>query len=418
VVPATKGHAGLPVSGTLHYGLHYSETGQFGNGQDGRQWSFISGDASYSNTSKRLPFTMQYGGGYGGVLSGPSTAGNVFQHLTLSQGYSKRSWNLTAGENVSYTFETPTTGFTGVPGSGDPTVGSGSTTGLGHRLDHATSLSLGGTWGQMRFIDGNGQDMNTKMANAGLTRRLSARNSLTGQYAFSSYDYGSTGVTTQTNSGQFSLSRKWSRRFTTSVAAGPVWVTSSGISSTGAIVAPSTTMLSLSASANYSLRRQGAVGVSYSHGTSGGSGYMLGAKEDNLSANYSRTFGKKLTVGVTGSYMRSASLAAAEFVAVCPIGSTSANCICPSNSSSCLLSLTSNPITDSVFGGVQASRGLGKSFSLFASYTAIEQSLSNSFSLNSGNNTLLNSNANILNGLDQVISFGFGYSPKDKRFKK
>jgi hypothetical protein len=33
-------------------------------------------------------------------------------------------------------------------------------------------------------------------------------------------------------------------------------------------------------------------------------------------------------------------------------------------------------------------------------------------------NTSLSSNTNILNGLDHVVSFGFGYSPKDKRFKK
>ena len=434
VVPATKGHAGLPpVSGVLHYDLRYAQTAQFGGGVGNQQRSFVSGDASYANTDKRLPFSMQYGGGIGWVWTGPASAGNVFQHLSLSQGYVKHSWNLSASENVSYTFETPTTGFTGVPGTGSPIGGTGSTTlpnqsilalntraldnnttlGFGHKLDHATSLNIGGAWGQMRFIDGNGQNTDTKSANAGISRRLNARNSLSGQYTFSRYDYGGMGLTMQSNSGQLSLSRKWNRRFNTSVAAGPVWITSSGLAGMGAKATPNSTMLSLNASANYSLRRQGSASVSYSRGTTGGSGYMLGAKEDSLNGNYSREFGKKLTVGLTASYMRSSSLAAAQFVAVCPIGST--NCICPIGDSVCLLSLNFMPVTDSIFGGVQATRRLGKNFNLFANYTAIDQSSSLTSSVQ---NTSLNSNTNILNGMEQMISFGIGYSPKEKRFKQ
>jgi len=140
---------------------------------------------------------------------------------------------------------------------------------------------------------------------------------------------------------------------------------------------------------------------------------MLGAKEDSLNGNYSREFGKKLTVGLTASYMRSSSLAAAQFVAVCPIGST--NCICPIGDSVCLLSLNFMPVTDSIFGGVQATRRLGKNFNLFANYTAIDQSSSLTSSVQ---NTSLNSNTNILNGMEQMISFGIGYSPKEKRFKQ
>jgi len=86
IVPASTGEwSGLPVSGALHYDVRYSQTAQFGGSQDGQQMSYISGDASYANTGKRLPFSMQYGAGYGLVWAGPPSAGNVFQHLTLSQ---------------------------------------------------------------------------------------------------------------------------------------------------------------------------------------------------------------------------------------------------------------------------------------------------------------------------------------------
>ena len=166
------------MGGTLHYDLRYSETTQFGNGQDGEQWSTTSGDASYANTNQRLPFSMQYGGGYAKAWNGPPSAGNVFQHLSLSQGKVWRAWNLTASDNVSYTFETPTTGFSGVPGYGgtdrraglDPLARPDGTDAeyphsgqlydltIGHRLDFATSLNVGGSSGQMRYIDKNGQN--------------------------------------------------------------------------------------------------------------------------------------------------------------------------------------------------------------------------------------------------------------------
>jgi hypothetical protein len=124
--PPATGRAGLPVNGMLHYDLHYSQSTQFGGVQGDQQWSSTSGDASYTNTNARLPFSMQYGGGYGWAWNGAPSAGNVFQHLSLSQGVAWRRWNLSASGNASYTFETPTTGFTGVPGTGEPIGGPGS----------------------------------------------------------------------------------------------------------------------------------------------------------------------------------------------------------------------------------------------------------------------------------------------------
>jgi hypothetical protein len=430
VVPAAKGPTGLPVSGTLHYGLHYAETTQLGGGQDGQQMSIVSGDASFANISKRLPFSMQYGGGYGFVWAGPPSAGNVFQHLSLSQGMAGRTWNLTASDNVSYTFETPTTGFSGVPGTGEPigvpgtitppdqtiltvntrSIDNFTTLGFGHRLDSLTTLNLGGSLGQMRFIDNNGQNMNTWTTNAGVTRRLNARNSFSGQYSFSRYSYGISAALanaaqinySQVQSAQFSFNRQWNPHIVTSASVGPQWVSSSN----NAIV-PSSTRFSANASASDTFR-VGTASLTYSHGTTGGSGYMLGAESDVVMANFGRNFrfGKNLTVGVTGSYMRTASLTAAEFEFACLINNVISICLVP---------LNYKPVTDAGFGGVQATRKLSRYFNAFASYTAIDQSSNLQLSVP---NTPLSSNAIILNGLNQVISFGIGYSPRELRFKK
>ena len=423
--PSASETSGLPVSGTLHYDVRYAQTAQFGSGQGGQQWSYATGDASYANTGKRFPFSMQYGGGYGWAWAGPPSAGNVFQHLSLSQGMVGRTWNLMASDNVSYSFETPTTGFSGVPGIGEPIGGTGTTTPphqtiltvntrsvdnyttleFGRRLDSATSLNLGGSSGQMRYIDQNGQNVDTWMADAGVTRRLSARNSVSGQYAFSRYNYGGAGLTTQTNTAQFSVSRQWNRQLTTTVAAGPLWFTNSGTSNTGSSAQPNSTLLSLSATASYTLRN-GSAGVSYFHGANGGSGYMLGAKMDSVNGNFSREFGRNLSVGVTGSYMRTSAIVAAEFEYVCQINNVYYYCLVP-------LSIT--PVSDARYGGVQATRKLGRFFNVFASYTAIDQSSNLQIAVP---NTPSSYNGNILNGLSQTIGFGIGYSPREIRLKK
>jgi hypothetical protein len=419
------------VNGTLHYDLRYAETTQFGGSQDGQQMSIASGDASYTNISKRLPFSMQYGGGYGWVWNGPPSAGNVFQHLSLSQGLAGRSWNLTASDNVNYSFQTPTFGFSGVPGTGEPISGPGttsppvqtvlalntrtlnntSTVGVGQRLNYATSLNVGGSIGQMYFIDGNGENTNTLSANAGITRRLNVHNSASAQYSFSRFNYeANTGGASSTaqisfsqvNSAQISFSRQWNRHITTSASAGPQWVSSSN-----SAIVPSSTRFSANASASYT-SRVGTASMMYSHGTTGGSGYMLGAESDVYMANFSRSFsfGKNLNVGVIGSYMRTTSLATAEFEYACSIGNVTYICLVP---------LNYEPVTDAIYGGVQATRKLGRYFSANASYMAIDQSSSLQ---TSAPNTPLSSNATILNGLNQVISFGIGYSPREKHLKK
>jgi hypothetical protein len=392
VVPEATGPA-LPVPSNLRYDLRYSETAAFGGYQDGQQRIYVSGDASYANGSERLPLSMQYAGGYFWTFAGPPEAGSVFQRLSLTQGIVGRSWNLTASDNVGYTFETPTTGFSGVPGSGEPIGGSGSTTPPDqtvlalnirtldnftnltavHRLDYATSLNLGGSAGQLNFVDGNGLNTNTLMADAEMTRRLDARNSIAGRYVFSRFDYSGAGSASSANAAQLSFNqlntvlfrfdRKWNRHIQSTASAGPEWVSSSN-----SAVVPSSTRITASASVSDSFR-VGTASLSYSHGVQGGSGYVLGAEEDNASANFSRKLGRKASVGVMGSYMRTAGL-------------------------------NGNGVIDGKYAGAQASRTLGRDFNVFANYTAMAQSSSSTLSTNA------------LSGLTQVIGFGIGYSPR------
>jgi hypothetical protein len=201
---------------------------------------------------------------------------------------------------------------------------------------------------------------------------------------------------------QGSFSRQWNRHITTSASAGPQWVSSSN-----SAIEPSSTRFSANASASGAYRL-GTANLMYSHGTTGGTGYTLGSESDVFTANFSRSFsfGKNLTGGVNGSYMRTTSLTTAEFEYACSINNVTYICLVP---------LNYKPVTNAIYGGVQAARKLGRYFNVNASYTAIDQSSSLQ---TSAANTPLSSNPTILNGLNQVISFGIGYSPREKHLKK
>jgi hypothetical protein len=397
VVPEATGPSKLPLSGNLNYALRYSQTAQFGGGLGDWQTGSISGSVDYTNGTSRHPFSMGYGGGYTKTYTGPSYDTGVFQHLFISQGLVGRKWNATVSDNISYTPESPTIGFSGVPGTGDPVGGSGSNppssqsvltldtrtiantaaVQAGYRIDYATTLNVGGNSSLLRYPDGNGLDTDGLGANGGLTRRLDARNSLIGQFMFSRYYYPNQASETALSSASvpypsfeveaatFGFQRVWSPKLQSTVSVGPEW-----ISSSNAAIEPSITTLSVNAAVTYSFRSESA-NLGYSRGASGGGGVLPGATEDSLFAGFSRVFGRNLTIGLTAAYMRSDALA------------------------------LGGGAIDAVYGGVQATRQLGRYFSAFGNYTAEDQT---------SNQTV---QSNVLDEFYQVIGFGVAFSPRE-----
>jgi hypothetical protein len=102
---------------------------------------------------------------------------------------------------------------------------------------------------------------------------------------------------------------------------------------------------------------------------------LPGGESDTVSANFSREFGKKLNVGIEGSYRRTAGL-------------------------------INNGVTNSKYGGVQASRRIGRYLSAYANYTAMDQSSSSALP------------ANALSQLIHVVGFGIEYSPRETRLRR
>jgi hypothetical protein len=389
VVPAVNGPPGLQDSGTLKYDLRYSQTAQFyATSADDTQSSAVSGELIYANLNAARPFSLTYSGGDLWNIVGPSTGTGIFQHLFVSQGIFGRRWSLNLSDNVSYLPQAPTTGFSGIPGVGGLPGLPGQTSqpiltqntrsvnntvspSFTHSLNHATSLSFSGSYGVLRFPNGDGLDTNQWQVGPQVTRRLNALNSISGQYSFSHFSYPDYTITMEIQSAQLGYQRTWNRRLKTSVSAGPEWI--HGVNSLGI---PSSMDLTVSAGATYDARFTSCT-LSYFRAASGGAGVstQIGVHYDDVSAGLTRQLGRSLSVSATGSYIRTEGLQLPG-------------------------------VTNGKFGGVAATQRLSQSIIVYANYTAIQQSSSSALPTNA------------ISGLSQVIGFGIGYSPREMHFKK
>jgi hypothetical protein len=349
VVPAANGPAT-----NFSYILRYSQSAQFGGGSGDRQTSTPSGEVDFAGGNSQAPFNLNYIGGYSSTLTGPSYSQGFFQRLSLKQEISGRKWNALVGDDVNYRPQAPITGFSGIPGTGEPighlnpssqsilnlrthTVNNNATGQLSRILNPAFSISFGGSHDLLRYPDGDGLDTNALSAHGQLTRRVTPRQSISGEYVFSRFSYPVSHLNINTHSGMVIYERSWSRPLRTSIAIGPECISSS-ISQ----VVPPSTMVAVTSSLSYRLRN-GSMGLSYDRSTAGGSGYLLGQRADSVAGTYSRDFRRHTTIELTGQYRR-------------------------------ISALNMNRVIESEFGGIQTSHRLGRFISVFANYTVITQS--------------------------------------------
>jgi hypothetical protein len=389
VVPAVApGPSGLPVvSGTLRYDLRYTQNAQFYENEDVAQSAAVSGEVAYASLSQKHPTSLIYSGGKMWNISGSNGETGVFQHLTASQSILGRHWAFTVSDEVSYMPQAPTTGFSGIPGVGNlPASSTSSQTILTrhtrsvhntvdssytHSLTHATSLSIRDSYEILRFPDNNGMETDQWQASPQITQRLNARNSIFAQYSYSRFSYPGYTIIMETQAAQLGAQRNWNRRFTTSVSAGPEWTWGSDSAQI-----PSSTGLSMNANASYQARSTTST-LSYFQGTTGSAGAIqsFGTRNYEATARLARQFGKNLNVNATGGYTRTREL-------------------------------KQNGVTNSEYGGVSATRKLGRYFSAFANYTATKQLSSSTLS------------PNAIHGMAHFISFGIGYSPREIHFRQ
>ncbi len=399
VEPEATSPLKLGISGTLSYSARYMQMADFYAGGTS-QMANLSGNFGYSTTSERHPTSLTFGAGDSWTLSGQDFNSGPYVSLSVSQSVAGQHWSLQLSDSVDYHKGVPIDQPNPTSSTAEPIltlntsmVNNDVTATYSYKLSAFSTLSAGGGYNQLYYPDGNGISTNGLLANAGLNHRLDARNSLFGEYSFSRYSYSGSNVTIDANA-DISIDvntavagwqRTWTRRVSTSVSAGPQWVTfNASIPAPSSTPPPSTPVpgfigYSVNASAT-DTSELGAASLTYSHGVNGGGGYLNGAEVDDIMGSFSRHFGRQVrsqfTMTLSGGYRRTDALS--------PL--TSAG-------------LGAQGDYDSKYGNAQATRSLGRLFSAYAGYTATSQSSTSPAS-------------NVpLNGLFQTISFGIGFTP-------
>lgn len=404
VSPAATGPSEQPISSRLNYAVRYSQNAQLNSYNPDLQMSTVSGSLNYTNAKEHLPFLANYAGGYTWTLSGPDYETGVFQHMFLSQGIISHRWKLNVSDNISYLPSSPTTGFSGIPGTGEPigVKNPGSQTGqtiltlnthfidnfasgtLERALSFATTVSASGGSEILRYTDSNGLDSNTLTAGGMISRRLTARNVLFGKYSYADFSYPSYVLAFTANTAVVGFQRQWTKNLTTVTSGGPEWIISSATS-----IVPTTTTFTANVAATYTLRHT-STSLSYNHGTNSGSGYLLGAEIDTVEGDFSHTAGANWTFGALVGYERTSGLSNNGTTNVIING----------------VQVSNNGSTNGIYGGAQATRRVGRNLIFFANYTGINQSSNSALP------------GNVVNALRQTIGFGFGYSSREARVRQ
>lgn len=388
VDPSATGSTAAPGN-NLVYAFRYGQAAQFSSQLATQQTSNLSATLDYQNREQRYPFSVQYGGGYIWTLSGPSYQAGQFHRLLLTQGVDFRRWKINLSDNVSYLPQSPTVGFSGIPGIGEiiglpnPSPSTGQTIlsssthvvdniGSGeieHSFSYATTGSIGGNYELLRFPYNDGININNVSGIAQLGRRISGRTTVAARALYTQHSYPGTTITISTGTALLGVHHRWTRTLSTDIAAGPQKIQSS-IST----LIPSSLSYAVNGGLNYQ-RRLSEFDANYSHGTNGGSGYLIGGTIDMLNGNLTHQFGPNSQVGFMGGFNRTSALNGT--------GATTAE-----------------------YGGMQGTWRVAGNLILFANYSVMNQSSS------------LSLPGTVLTDLRNIIGFGFGYSSREVRLRR
>lgn len=390
VTASATGPGVAPAARGFQYAFRYSGGVQTSDTIDTTQTSNVSGSVAYANANKEKPFTMEYAGGYTWNLAGPDYQSGQFHRMDLTQGFAYRRWKLSLRDDVAYLPQSPTTGFSGIPGIGEiigapnPNPSTSQTIltvnthvlnnnaqgTLEHTLNYSTTLSFGGNSNLLHYPDGNGTETRGTTADAMLLRRLSGRTSILGNYLFSQYEYPGSPLTIHTQTGLAGLRHLFTRNLSVNLQGGPLWV-----NSTVSSAVPAKLTYAANASVIY-VKKRTSLGGTYLHTSNGGSGYLLGAIIDDAEGNFQHHFGESVILGLTGGYNRTAALN--DFGATKITGA---------------------------FGAVQGTWLLGRLI-VFANYTGTGQSTNST------------QPGNVLDQTLNLFSFGFGLSSRQARVRQ
>jgi hypothetical protein len=348
-----------------------------GGGSSWNSTNYVQGNLTLLETWNRAQLGINYTGG--GYFSSDSAIGSGQDHqLGLVQEFDWQRWQLTfvdqfsylpgnafgfgAGTNLSFT------GVGGSPGSITPGLGNAFVpnqsiyNGFGpqysnsfglqvnYQLSHRSSLTFGGVYGILRFVNPGNIESDNTILNVGYNYAITRKDTLGVVYRLSSYHFLGQPQGIGDHSPQLSYGRKITGRLALQLSGG------AEITTFRMPVGGETQHVGGSASATISYaHKQGSVGFNYSHGVTGGSGVFLGASTDQIQLRASRQLTRQWHGNAQFGYARNRSIVSTNAGTVTPIiGTATAS-------------------YDTFYAGGSVDRSLGRTLNLVGAYTAYIQ---------------------------------------------
>lgn len=370
-------------------------------------------------TSGNSDLTVNYLGG--GVLSNEGNVSNgIVQGLDFKDKFSFRRGSIAFFDQLNYlpgaSFGFSGLGGTTLPGGGLSGLGSGFTpsesilTPLGQNLSNSfvtevdvnltgrSTISMVGGYSLLHYFDGGLLDFGDANGQVGYNYQLNRTDTIALSYQFSALRYSNFDQSINSNTVQVSYGRRLTGRLAFQVAAGPQFAflrtpinpgagtTGGGSTSTGTGGATenSETLATWSLNTNLHYQMQRAsLGLSYSHGVSGGSGVLAGSVADTVSGSASRQLSRTTSGAVNFGFAHNNGLSIA----------------------------TSTPTNQSYgywFGSANLSRPWGRELNLSLSYQMQYQDSNSSFCIGPTCGTSV---------VRHVITFGLGWRARPIAFE-
>ena len=284
--------------------------------------TYISGRLGLNKVSGRSELLVDYLAA-GGFSNNANQNSSVVQSLDFSETIRGGRWSQMFGEQLTYL---PSSSFNfgglgGLNGLGVGLATVGNTPGFrqdlvpgepiitnnaarinntaiaqtSYLLGYRSSITVFGSYGVLRFIDGGLQDSSTIGAGAGYNYLLSPLNTMSIGYGYTKLMFSGLPERAEGHSVLVSFARRITGRLSGQVGAGPqVQLFTAPLAGSGTVVS-----WTLNSGLNYQLANWG-LGFGYSHALTGGSGVLSGAETDLFSGHASRKLGSWQTSLGTG----------------------------------------------------------------------------------------------------------------------
>jgi hypothetical protein len=373
-------------------GISYGSTVQsnlFGSPNGNSGWyntNYVTGDLSLLEAWSRSQLALNYSGG-GSFSANDIEGGNsAFQQLSFAQSILLNRWIFQIVDQFSQLPESAfgfgigtmigVPGVSGslapiVPGVGNaynpnqsifssygPRISNVTVAEATYQLTHRSSITASGSYGLLHFTQSGNIDTNSVFGSLGYNYKLTKKDSIGVFYQISTFHFPGNPEAYGTQTISAAYARKITGRLALSLYGGPQF-TSMRITTTG-----STKLTNgyASASLNYSLHN-GGLSAHYVHGISGGSGVFTGSVLDLAGASYSRRLTRVWQGSIHFGYAHNSTIGGSVTTTIPGSGNappTPTTTYVPSG----------NYSYNNFYAGVGVGRPIGRSVSLFISYSA------------------------------------------------